>query len=144
MSESTNPNIATPEQLAEIEKDCKWPGRMRDLLLSHKELEKQVAELTQFREHCERPRNLDRAQCCDPVIDGELGALLRERDQLKRQLTTITSQRDAAVKALEELAELDDSSGNYHLEAYDTYAAFDEPGSVQLARAALAKIRGKS
>jgi len=43
-----------------------------------------------------------------------------------------------AVEALTEIAAYDDVWGNKRLEVHGTYSSFDEPGSVQIARAALA------
>jgi len=44
-------------------------------------------------------------------------------------------------KALREIASIDDKFGNAHLNAGGSYAAFDEPGSVKLARAALEETK---
>lgn len=40
-------------------------------------------------------------------------------------------------EALEKIAAFDDVWGNNRLEKHGTYGSFDEPGSVQIARAAL-------
>lgn len=51
--------------------------------------------------------------------------------------------RKALIEALEKIASFDDALACARLEASGTYANFDEPGSVQIARAALARARGE-
>lgn len=47
------------------------------------------------------------------------------------------------LAALEQIATFNDHAANARLEATGSYSAFDEPGSVQIARAALAKAKGR-
>lgn len=42
-------------------------------------------------------------------------------------------------EALKKIAAFDDEQGNAYLKAHGSYGGFDEPGSVQIARNALAK-----
>jgi hypothetical protein len=49
---------------------------------------------------------------------------------------------DALVAALEAIASFDDEGANERLEQTGSYVLFDEPGSVKIARAALALAKG--
>ncbi len=51
---------------------------------------------------------------------------------------------DALVSALREIAAFDDEGANARLVKTGSYSSFDEPGSVQIARAALALAEMKS
>lgn len=53
-----------------------------------------VHGLQQFRDACERPKGVRNAQCCDPTIDGELGALLKQNKELKTQIEMIVTDRN--------------------------------------------------
>ena len=50
----------------------------------------------------------------------------------------------ALVEALDRIATWGDTKASMHLEETGSYSWFDEPGSVQMARAALAPFKGES
>jgi chromosome segregation ATPase len=63
------------------------------------------------------------------------------QDALAKAQATITalqSERDRLREALEKIAAYDDTGAEANLKATGSYSSFDEPGSVQRARAALA------
>ena len=63
----------------------------------------------------------------------EENADLRSGEYLAR----VIEERDRYRRALEEIACYDDKGANERLAARGSYSSFDEPGSVQTARAAL-------
>jgi hypothetical protein len=58
-------------------------------------------------------------------------------------LKTLVSQLSIAKEALKRIAAFDDKGANEMLEKRGIYAAFDEPGSVRIARTALDRLADK-
>jgi hypothetical protein len=63
------------------------------------------------------------------------------------ELTRLIAERlnnfDEAVSALKQIAAFNDEGASKHLEQTGSYSSFDEPGSVEIARKALASVKGK-
>ncbi len=67
--------------------------------------------------------NIERSVPKHHLLEAELAALREENDRLR--------------KALTEIAAYDDVSGGHWLRSTGSFSHFDEPGSVEIARAAL-------
>lgn len=62
------------------------------------------------------------------------------REANARLIVLAVNSHDALVEALTKIAAFDDTGANYRLETLGSYAGFDEPGSVKVAREALARL----
>jgi RecJ-like exonuclease len=60
-------------------------------------------------------------------------------NQWNRQDVKAANHHEGLVEALREIAAFDDTNANRHLEMTGSYAAFDEPASVAIARAILSR-----
>lgn len=58
--------------------------------------------------------------------------------EFRRAMLWLDAERDRFRKQLVKIAALSDEGANEHLKTTGSYGAFDEPGSVEIARRALA------
>jgi hypothetical protein len=82
---------------------------------------------------------------CTCDSDGNLGSEIERIEFAGEEIRRLERERDAALadnaklrEALERIAAFDDEGASRRLASTGSFALFDEPGSVEIARAALA------
>lgn len=89
---------------------------------------------------CTRECIIDNANA--PVAECDALALSQRMDEANAAfIVRAVNAHDELIAALERIAAFDDVMASNHLAQTGSYAQFDEPASVEIARAALAKAK---
>lgn len=68
-----------------------------------------------------------------------MSGVMRELNEANQKIVEAAAEIERLREALREIAAINDTLANDFLENHKSYGAFDEPGSVMIARAALAQ-----